>query len=169
MGWQCIEADVAAFEDVLTVPLRPMSREAVALAMRQEAGRWGCKPGKISDRWHWAHGSVTLAQEMLQSCEPGSLMVLEPCVAVPAVTGACIAGQIDVIVRIAVPAGTGIPQSALVRVRGIRRGHATRWPRESEETARSNEQFYGSATAVLPAARDVRLAIDPVARPALLP
>jgi hypothetical protein len=126
-----------------------MTEQGCEIMCSQLKSQRGGKRSVIDpSRWTLAHGSMEIPAEMRQSCEPG-LMCLEPqAQGLPALAAAQIAGDLDVIVRVAVPSGCDLPTTALVRVRGIRLGHAARWPRETEDVARSNEAFYASATAV---------------------
>ena len=109
--WHCVERPDVVFEDAVTVELDP--------------------DGK---------GSLVLAAEMVESCEPGSLRVTAAITQQPAALGAWIDGTT---LHVEAVAMGGVPETATVTIDGIRRGFAgRRWEPATEAEAIENARVW---------------------------
>jgi hypothetical protein len=109
----------------------------------------------IAPGWSRCIIELELPTELLQSCEPNSLYALD----VMAVDALCMStAQVTTdfleqpIVKVSALCSRSArkPSAMILRLRGVRRGHATVWPRYTADEAARNELFYGSATLLSP-------------------
>lgn len=110
LGWEVVEDPIAPFEDIVPV--------------RVWCGR----------------GEAVVDPRLLGSCEPGSIRVIEVCLAKRDSAHCAHLAENRILVH-----APGRSCEALVRVRGARRLHGARWPVSTREAAAANEHFYRSA------------------------